>query len=133
MSKDTKNKILKYLSCLLSFCFTFAFGYFAMKIVPVIVSYELSEQKKVNEAGNIVSAEESINVLFENVNQIPDKNGYTVKSNGESIYVFSENTALYKINARLCDFPANDVYLLKHGMEITDKAELYEIICYMES
>lgn len=133
MSNNTKKDVLKYLSAVFSVFLTLGFGFFAVKLLPKAVSYDAVSSKVSNEAENVVSVSESLNALYEDVSNIPEKNEYTIKNYNDEIYVFFENTALYKIKAKLSDFPANDVFLLKSGMTITTKEELCEIVEYMES
>lgn len=133
MSTNIKKKVLKYLSAMLSVFLMPVFGFFAVKLLPGAVSYRISENDSANEAGIIVKASDSINAVYEQISSVPEKNEYIIKNKNDEIYVFCENIPLYKIKAKISDFPANDVFLLKSGMKIPSKEELCEIVGYMES
>lgn len=63
-----------------------------------------------------------------------DEGTYSVKVLQEEIYVCDEKeNNIYKVNARLCDFPLNDRLVLEKGINSLSRSQLYEIISYLES
>lgn len=71
--------------------------------------------------------------LYDSIYIIRESGPFSILSEGENIFVYCENTPIYRIDARLSEFPPSDKDAIVSGMSVYDRASLYEIVEYMES
>ena len=103
----------------------------ATEFIPDAVSYTLSvSENSVSES----EAEDSKNsAVYRNLYSISENGPFRILAEGENIFVFCDEKRLYRIGARFSDFPESDRSVIFTGIDIADKATLFEIVGYLES
>lgn len=134
MKNNTKKEVLKYALAFSCVILSFAVFFVGYRFLPKAICYSVAQNTQTaDEVGKILNISDNQSLPYSDVSQIPEKDKYIIKSENDAIYVFSGDIALYKINAKLSDFPANDIFMLRAGMEIASKDGLCEIVRYLES
>lgn len=106
--------------------------YIGTKVIPSAITYtaSTSENSKIPVGDTYSRISEC---TYENIYSIAENGPFSINAAGDDIYIYSESTCLYRIKANLSEFPASDKDIILSGIEIADKASLYEIVEYMES
>lgn len=99
------------------------------RLIPDAISYTAS----VTESSVAADESEDPPSLYDSLYVIRENGPYTILAEGQDIYVFSQGTRLYRIKAKLSEFPASDSDAIISGIEICDRVSLYEIAEYLES
>ena len=129
-----KTNLLKRIakkSVLPLICFVLLISVFLLmkKYLPQSVSYKVVS----SQSEETVSYEASEPFLKENLCDITEDGPFTVKTDRQSIYVYSNGKPVYKVRAFLYDLPEKDKFLLRDGIETDSKDELYNLVSTLES
>lgn len=112
-------------------CFFLALAviFLGIKFIPDAIIYTAGAY-----ADDVSPADdESTEGLYDSIYIIRESGPFSILSEGENIFVYCENTPIYRIDARLSEFPPSDKDAIIAGMSVYDRASLYEIVEYMES
>ena len=125
-----KKKILlsAALTCL-CIVFSAAFIMFGIKLIPGAITYTASTSGN----NSVPYYEQAYFCRYDSVSDITEEGPFTIGADGDSIYIYSGNICLYRVKANLSQFPKSDREAILSGIEISDKASLFEVAQYMES
>ncbi|MBR2021648.1 MAG: hypothetical protein IJ939_04350 [Clostridia bacterium] len=126
---DKKKFLLSIALTCLCLVFSAAFIMFGIKLIPNAITYTASTSDSIaapyHEGPN--------SCRYDSISDINETGPFTISADGEDIYISFEKSRLYRIKARLSEFPASDREIIQSGIEISDRASLFEIAEYMES
>lgn len=101
-----------------------------LRFFPGVISYTANTSSG-SQTKTAVSATTS--TLYSSLSDISENGPFRIRTFGDSIYIYSADTCLYRIKASFSSLPAKDRELVGSGLEIQDKSSLFEIVEYMES
>lgn len=130
MKINYKKKILlnATLTCL-CLVFSAVLIMFCIKLIPGAITYTASTSGD----SSVPYYERVSDCHYDSISDISEEGPFTIGADGNNIYIYSGNICLYRIKANLSQFPGADREAILSGIEISDKAFLYEIVGYMES
>lgn len=126
---DRKKLYLSVLSAFFGLIFTAAFVFIGAKVIPKSITYTAIARQK----SPVPDYKETAECLYDNVYAIIQDGPFTISAYGDEIYIFSDSLCLYRIKANLSEFPPSDREAILSGIDISDRASLFEIAQYMES
>ncbi len=133
-NKEKRNTAVKLGLAALALFLLFAGMATLYGVLPGAVCYSVNaESKSENAMQEVRLAISEPDIPYKSVGEIPFANGFVIKSEKDSIYVFKGNKALYRINASLSEFPESDMQIIKEGFDVESKQKLHEIVQYLES
>ena len=101
-----------------------------LRFFPNVISYT-ADTSHGTPAKAPVSATAS--TLYSSLSDISENGPFKIRTFGDSIYIYSADTCLYRIQTSFSSLPATDKELVESGLEIQDKSSLFEIVEHMES
>ena len=128
-----KKVLRKFLFSITSTAFIIGFAFLTVKLLPHAVEYTPKEAQNSTIATEAVSVETAQNCKYQKLDLIQENGPFIIKSYGDGIYVMKGDTYLYRICAKLSDFPKSDKQEISKGIYAKNLSELYEIAAYLES
>ena len=102
-----------------------------LRYLPNVISLEFSSQdRKISSSAEIEAGPLTYN---DDISLIPKKDFYLVHSLGNDIYVSTTEGIVYKVKAKLSEFPKNDVTAIENEIVADSLTQLREILNYLES
>lgn len=103
----------------------------SVEFIPDAVSYTLSFSE--NSPASQEKAFTESTSLYSSLYSIHEDGPFEIIVEDERLFVYCGENRLYRIKSDFSDFPENDRRAILYGLEIPDKATLFEIVGYMES
>ena len=104
----------------------------ATKFIPDAVSYTLSVSEGSASEGEAEETDKN-SAFYRSLYSISENGPFRILAEDENLFVFCDEKRLYRIGARFSDFPESDRSVISSGIDIADKAALFEIVGYLES
>lgn len=98
--------------------------------LPGAISYTASTQRNVSDK---TPHENTAMPVCKSVREIEHNGPFHIKALDGNVYVFHEDSCLYKIKTSASQFSEQDNKSILEGLEISDKTVLIEIVEYLES
>ncbi len=101
-----------------------------LRFFPGVISYTADTSPRTLTKAPVSA---TASTLYGSLSDISENGPFKIRTFGDSIYIYSTDTCLYRIKTSFSSLPAKDRELVESGLEIQDKSSLFEIVEYMES
>lgn len=109
-------------------------AYIGFMLLPSAIEYSIPQDAEEKAAGLSVYEQETEKIYkYEKLSDICEKGPFTIESRGNEIFVFEHGKCLYRVKAKLFEFPDKDKQTISCGITAIDYPELCEIVSYLES